>query len=35
MDTERVLGTVIEIYKRSSDFKPTPPEATYPPGAKI
>ena len=31
MDTEKVLGTVIEIYKRSPGFKPTPPEATYPP----
>ncbi len=35
MDTERVLGTIIEIYKRPADFKPTPPEATYPPYARI
>jgi methylmalonyl-CoA/ethylmalonyl-CoA epimerase len=35
MDTGKVLGTIIEIYKRSADFKPTTPEATYPPGVKI
>jgi methylmalonyl-CoA/ethylmalonyl-CoA epimerase len=35
MDTERVLGTIIEIYKRTADYKPIPPEATYPPDAKI
>jgi methylmalonyl-CoA/ethylmalonyl-CoA epimerase len=31
MDTEETLGTVLEIYKRSADFKMPPPEATYPP----
>jgi methylmalonyl-CoA/ethylmalonyl-CoA epimerase len=35
MDTEKVLGTIIEIYKRSPDFKPNPPEAVYPPDAKF
>jgi len=35
MDTEKVLGTIIEIYKRSADYKPTPPEATYPPDAMV
>lgn len=30
MDTEKVLGTIIEIYKRSPTFKPTSPEAFYP-----
>jgi len=35
MDTEQVLGTIIEIYKRSADHKPIPPDATYPPETKI
>ncbi len=33
MDTEKVLGTPLEIYKRTADFKMPPPEATYPPSA--
>ena len=33
MDTEKVLGTPLEIYKRTTDFKMPPPEATYPPSA--
>jgi methylmalonyl-CoA/ethylmalonyl-CoA epimerase len=31
LDTEKVLGTVIEIYNRPANFNPPPPEATYPP----
>ena len=31
MDTEKTLGTPLEIYKRPADFKMPPPEATYPP----
>ncbi len=34
MDTEKYLGTIIEIYKRPAVFKPLPPEATYPPDSK-
>lgn len=30
LDTEDLLGTVIEINKRPKDFKMPPPEATYP-----
>jgi methylmalonyl-CoA/ethylmalonyl-CoA epimerase len=33
MDTEEVLGTPLEIYKRPANFKMPPPEATYPPSA--
>jgi len=33
LDTEKVLGTPLEIYKRPADFKMPPPEATYPPSA--
>jgi 4-hydroxyphenylpyruvate dioxygenase-like putative hemolysin len=33
MDTEKDLGTIIEIYKRPAKFKMTVPEATYPPSA--
>jgi methylmalonyl-CoA/ethylmalonyl-CoA epimerase len=33
MDTEKKLGTGIEIYKRTADFELPPPEATYPPSA--
>lgn len=35
MDTEKTLGTIIEIYKRPANFKPNPPEAVYPPDSKI
>jgi methylmalonyl-CoA/ethylmalonyl-CoA epimerase len=31
MDTEKYLGTIVEIYKRPAKFIPPPPEATYPP----
>jgi hypothetical protein len=31
MDTEKYLGTIIEIYKRPAEFSPPPLEATYPP----
>lgn len=33
MDTEKDLGTGIEIYKRPAKFKLPPPEAIYPPSA--
>ena len=33
LDTEKALGTIIEIYKRTADFEMPPPEATYPPSA--
>jgi len=33
MDTEEVMGTPFEMYKRPAGFKMPPPEATYPPSA--
>lgn len=33
MDTEKLLGTIVEIYKRPAGFNPPEPEATYPPAA--
>jgi methylmalonyl-CoA/ethylmalonyl-CoA epimerase len=35
MDTEKYLGTIIEIYNRPAKFTPTPPDATYPPNSEI
>jgi len=31
VDTQLLLGTVIELNKRPKDFKMPPPEAIYPP----
>lgn len=33
MDTEKSLGTIVELVKIPSDFQMPPPEATYPPSA--
>lgn len=33
MDTEKYLGTPLQMYKRPPDFKMPPPEAIYPPSA--
>lgn len=33
-DTEKALGTVVELFKHPADFEMPQPEATYPPGRK-